>query len=71
MVGNSHSQKLLYRSLNLLNPWITEFKHSSIFNIDEMIVLLKLEGTLKLTAIVTKLMLGNKVTVLKKLDSVV
>jgi len=64
-------ENIPHHTLNLLDPWITEFKHMLTIFANEVVMLLVSIGFLEPGNIFTKLMLGYQIGFQQKFDGVI
>ena len=70
-MGHFHSEGFLYILFDLLYPRIGKFYHFPISDINKMVMLFELIGTLKLCTIISELVFGNKVAIEQQFNGIV
>ena len=70
-MGHFHSEGFLYILFDLLYPRIGKFYHFPISDINKMVMLFELIGTLKLCTIIAELGFGNQVAVKQQFNGIV
>ena len=71
MLRDFHAELLLDGLLNLQQSGIAVFQHFSCVQIDVMVMLAELVGTLVLSAVVPKLVLDDQAAVEQKVDGII
>ena len=66
-----NAQMFLNRLLDFQQSWVAKLQHLLGFNVDEVVVLAELVGTLVLSAVVSKLVLDDQSAVQQQFDGVV
>jgi hypothetical protein len=71
VMGDPDAKFFLYRFFDLLNTGITKFQDLSVININEMIMLFEPVRFFELSAVVSKLVLCNKIAIKEQFDGIV
>ena len=71
MMRNLNAELLLNRPLDFQQARVAEFHHAFCLNINEMVVLSELVGTLVLCAVVPKLVLDDQAALQQQIDSII